>query len=141
MRLIRGWEERHLQDKTGILQLSTASLYRKIGEEDGQGDRREGEVRAKVDGGHLEVQWNATDGLPLGLRTAIEKHQGSAQETEEMRRLFAEREDDPELALRRIGPSKWSTSQNVVVSNQGINSTFLFCLAREPLTKGEWEKL
>ena len=141
MRLIRGWEERYSPGRTGGLRLSKASVYRAIGEEDGLGDRREGEVRTKVDGGYLAVEWESKTGLPPGLRQAIKEHEGSAEEDEEMRALFAERDDDPEFALRRIGPSRWSTSQNVVVSDQGIDSPFLFCLSREPLTREEWEKL
>ena len=141
MRLIRGWEKRYCPEATGGLHLSKPALYRAISEEDGLGDRREGEVRTKVDGGHLTVKWESQDKLPPGLRQAIEEHEGSAEETEEFRRLFAEQDDDPELALRRIGPSEWSTSQNLVVSGQGIDSPFLFCLSREPLTHSEWEKL
>lgn len=78
-------------------------MYRAIGEEDGLGDRREGEVGWNVDGGHLAVEWESTEGLPPGLRRTIEEHEGSAAEDEEMRALFAERDDDPELVLRRIG--------------------------------------
>lgn len=141
MRLIRGWEKRFLPSETGELRLCKASVYRKSGEEDGVGDRREGEVRTRVDGGHLSVEWEPQHGLPPGLRRAMEEHEGSAAETEEMRALFAERDDDPELALRRTGPGQWITTQNLVVSDNEIASPYLLCLAREPTTREEWERL
>ncbi len=141
MRLIRGWEEQYLPSEIGGVRLCKASVYRKIDEEEGVGDRREGEVRTKVDGGHLSVEWEPGDGLPPGLRRAMEEHEGSAVETEEWRALFAERDDDPELELQRIGPNEWSTSQNLVVGDDEIPSPYLFCLAREPMTKEEWEQL
>ena len=141
IRLIRGWEKRYLPTETGGVRLCNASVYRKIGEEDGVGDRREGEARAKVEGGHLSVQWEPGDRLPLGLRRAIKEHEGSAAETEEWRALFAERDDDPDLALQRIGPSDWSTSQNLIVNDDEIPSPYLFCLAREPTTRDAWETL
>ena len=141
MRLIRGWQERYLPSETGGVRLCKASVYRKIGEEDGVGDRREGEVRTKVDGGHLSVEWEPGDGLPAGARKAMEEHEGSAAETEDMRALFAERDDDPELALQRTGPGEWGMSQNLVVSDDEITSPYLFCLAREPTTREEWERL
>ena len=104
MRLIRGWEKRHLPSKTGGVRLSKASVYRGLGEEDGVGDRREGEVRATVEGGRLAVEWEPRGRFPPGLRRAMEAHEGSAEETEEMRALFSDREDDPDLVLRRTGP-------------------------------------
>ena len=141
MRLIRGWEERYSPSRIGGVRLCKASVYRRHGEEDGVGDRREGEVRAKVDGGNLSVEWGPRGGFPPGLRKAMEAHEGSAEEDEEMRKLFAERDDDPNLAIRRTGPGTWSTSQNVVVSDEEIDSTYLFCMSREPSTAGEWERL
>ncbi len=141
MRLIRGCEKQFLPSETGGVWLSKASVYRRIGEEDGVGDRREGEVRKKEEGGHLSVEWEPRDGLPPALRSAIEKHEGSAAETEEFRALLAARDDDPDLALQRIGRGEWTTSQNVVVNDDEIASPYLLCLAREPTTREEWERL
>ena len=141
MRLIRGWEKRYLPSETGGVRLCKAPVYRKIGEEDGVGDRREGEVRAKVKGGHLSVEWEPGDGLPAGVRRAMEEHEGSEAETEEWRALFAERDDDPELAFQRTGSGEWSVSQNLVVSDDEIASPYLLCLAREPTAREEWERL
>ena len=141
MRLIRGWEERYSPGKTGGLQLSKATVYGAIGEEDGLGDRREGEVRARWDEGHLAVNWESSDRLPGAVRSISEDYHGSDPETEAFRRAFAEMDDDPDLALHRIGPGEWSTSQNLVVSGKGIESPYLFCLSREPTTKSAWEKL
>ena len=141
MRLIRGWEERYLPSETGGVRLCKASVYRKIGEEDGVGDRREGEVRTKVEEGHLSVEREPRGGLPAGLRRAMEEHEGSAAETEEWQALFAERNDDPGLALQRTGPAEWRMSQNLVVGDDEIPSPYLFCLAREPTTREEWERL
>ena len=141
MQLIRGWEKRYLPSEIGGVRLCKASVYRKIGEEDGVGDRREGEVRAKEEGGHLSVEWEPGDGLPPGLRREMKEHEGSAAETEDMRALFAERDDDPELALQRTGRGEWNMSQNVVVSDDRIPAPYLICLAREPTTTEEWERL
>ena len=141
MRLIRGWEKRYLPSETGGVRLCKASVYWKIGEEDGVGDRREGEVRVNLVGGRLSVEWERRDGVPPGLRRAVEKHEGSAAETEELRALFADRDDDPELALQRTGRGEWSASQNLVVNDDEIPSPYLFCLAREPTTSEEWERL
>ncbi len=58
-----------------------------------------------------------------------------------MRARFAETDDDPELALRRTGPDEWSASQNLVVSNDEMPRPHLLCLAREPTTSEEWERL
>ena len=55
MRLIRGWESRYLPSDTGGLRLSTARLYRTLGEEEGLGDRREGEVRVAQK--HIVLDW------------------------------------------------------------------------------------
>ena len=141
MRLIRGWESRYSPRTIGGVRLSKPSVYRRLGEEDGVGDRREGEVRAKVDDGYFAVEWEPTDRFPPGLRKAIEAHRGSVEEDESIRALLAERDDDPHLAVRRTEPGKWSTSQNVVVSDAEIVSPYLFCLSREPSTAAEWEGL
>ena len=130
-----------MPSEIGGVRLCKASVYRKIGKEDGVGDLREGEVRTKVGGGHLSVEWEPGDGLPAGARRAMEEHEGSAAETEEWRALFAERDDDPELALQRTGPGEWSMSQNLVVGDDEIPSPYLFCLAREPTTREEWDRL
>ena len=141
MRLIRGWEKRYLPSEKGGVRLCKASVYRKIDEEEGLGDRREGEVRTKVEGGHLSVEWEPADGFPPALRRAMEEHEGSAAETEEMRALFAARDDDPELALQRTGRGEWDMSQNLVVSDDRIPAPYLLCLSREPTTPEEWERL
>ena len=141
MQLIRGWEKRYLPSETGGVRLCKPSVYRSSGEEDGVGDRREGEVRAKVDGGHLSVEREQRDGLPPGLRRAMEEHEGSAAETEEKRALVAEMLDDPELALQRTGRGEWNISQNLVVRDDEIPGPYLFCLARAPTTNEEWKRL
>ena len=71
----------------------------------------------------------------------MEEHEGSAAETEEFRALFAERDDDPELALQRTGSGEWSMTQNLVVRDDKIPSPYVFCLAREPTTREELERL
>ena len=141
MRLVRGWEKQYLPSETGGVRLCKASVYRKVGEEDGVGDRREGEVRTKVHGGRLSVQRGPRDGIPAAFRRAMEEHDGSAAETEEMRAHFADKNDDPELVLQRTGSSEWTMAQNVVVRDDEISSPYLFCLAREPTTREEWEQL
>ena len=50
MEFVRGWESRYAPDITGGLRLSKARLYRDVGEEEGLGDRREGEIRMNMPG-------------------------------------------------------------------------------------------
>ena len=66
MRLVRGWEKRHAPEATGGLRLSQARVYREIGEEDGLGDVREGEIRVKAPPGELTVTWEDL-GFPIRL--------------------------------------------------------------------------
>ena len=66
MRLVRGWEKRNAPDATGGLRLSQARVYREIGEEDGLGDGREGEIRVKAPPGEVTVTWEDM-GFPIRL--------------------------------------------------------------------------
>ena len=140
MRLIRGWEKRYCPETTGGLRLSKPTLYRRIGEEDGLGDRREGEVRFATDEGELSVQWDPNDLVSLLLPKEL-REQVESEEGEQFREWMARELDDPDLELKRTGPHRWKIVQNLKVDDEGINSPFLFCLAREPATKADWERL
>ena len=59
MHLIRGWESRYAPNETGGLRLSTARLFRNIGEEEGLGDPGEGEIRAAMLG---SIESKSTEG-------------------------------------------------------------------------------
>ena len=122
MRLTRSWEEEYSPDRTGGLRISKASDYGAVGEEAGPGDRREGEVQTRFDGVNPAVERESADGVLPGVRRMFEEHRGSARETEELRRMFAERDDDPDFVLYRIGPGEWSTSRSLVVGDKGFGA-------------------
>ena len=84
MRLIRGWENRYSPDATGGLRLSRARLYREIGEEDGLGDIREGEIRVRTPPGQVTVTWEDL-GFPIRLSPESQE-----QSDAEMSRLIRE---------------------------------------------------
>ena len=139
MRLIRGWERRYLPGTTGGLRLSKPTQYRVIGEEEGVGDRREGEVRFRSTG-EVTRKWESTDGLSPDVLERLHE-QSAAEQDEVMRRFWGERLDDPELQLEREAPGRWKMLQNVRIDDENIDSPFLFCLSREPVTRLEWKRL
>jgi len=55
--------------------------------------------------------------------------------------LFARELDDPDLELEPTGRGRWKVIQNLKVSNEGLESPFLSCLAREPVTGADWAQL
>lgn len=137
MRLIRGWESRYLPTTTGGLRLCTAHLYRAIGEEEGLGDRREGEIRVGQE--NILLNWE-TDILPVVLGSLPgENLQGAT--TEEVRARLSEALDDPEIEVKQTGSGAWRISQNIKIDDSALVSPFLFCLSREPTTRDEWERL
>ena len=139
MRLIRGWETQYALDVTGGLRLSKANRYRAIGEEDGVGDRREGEVRIASEG-ELSVTWEPNEFISLRMSKEIDERGGPESE-ERMREMLATEYDDPELKLEPQGEGRWKVFQNVKLDDTPLGSPFLFCLSREPQTNAEWERL
>ena len=121
--MIRGWESRYAPNETGDLRLSTARLFRKIGEEDGLGDQREGELRISVPGS-IEI----TEDGGLGGPKDISLQLGPDEPMIEVENL--------EVGERR------EIQQELLVEDLGLkDSPFLFCLSREPTTLHEWETL
>lgn len=121
MELIRGWERQYTPDNTGGLRLSKARLYREIGEEEGLGDKREGETRVNMTG---EVKSTADSPLsvPMDLTIAFE--------------------DEPEIEVKNLVPGeRREIKQSLRVGDTQLDSPFLFCLSRNPVTRSAWEKL
>ena len=121
MELIRGWERQYTPDNTGGLRLSKARLYREIGEEEGLGDKREGETRVNMTG---EVKSTADGPLsvPMDLTIAFE--------------------DEPEIEVKNLVPGeRREIKQSLRVGDTQLDSPFLFCLSRNPVTRSAWEKL
>ena len=142
MKLIRGWESCYTPDVTGGLRLSKASVYRSIGEEEGIGDRREGEVRMS-DVGEVTVNWEGD--LPFRITDDIGAR-ADAEFAEQMRAHLAAQFDDPEVSVEKVGggdggDERWKVSQNLKLDDSPVDSPFLLCFSREPATRSEWEKL
>ena len=139
MKLIRGWEKQYLPETTGGIRLSKARLYRAIGEEDGVGDRREGEVRVKSEG-EVSVTWEPIEGISPNMLKEIEE-QGSTELQEQMQEALAVEFDDPEIELEQAGSGQWRMLKNVKLDDTALDSPFLFCLSRKPVTRSDWERL
>ena len=139
MRLIRGWEAKYAPDVTGGLRLSKASTYRALGEEDGLGDKREGEIRFSAEG-VATLTWQQDMDAPVYLTEDMEEFSDAAVALQ-MREWLAAELDDPDIELEKKAPGKWRILQTVKVADTDLDSPFLFCLAREPVTKPDWERL
>ena len=126
MDLIRGWESQYLPSETGILRLSTAEVYRDLGEEDGVGDQREGEIRIAMSAS-VQLEWPES---PTGLDL----------NSEPMDLELPLIPGDPPISVPGVTPGEKHTFQQPVPVQNNLNP-FLFCLAREPGTKKEWETL
>ena len=120
MRLIRGWESRYSPNEIGSTRLSTACLFRKIGEEDGLGDTREGEIRVAMPG---RIESQGSQSLPSVDFTIV-------------------LEDQPAVHVENLQPGETRGFQSDIrAEDSALASPFLFCLSREPKTKQDWEKL
>ena len=139
MRLIRGWESRYAPDATGGLRLSKASLYRCLGEEEGLGDQREGEIRIS-DEGEISVDWNDGEVLPFRLSDEMQEA-ADAEFSRAMREHLAAATDDPDVEVEKHESGVWKIRQNLRVDDSMVDSPFLFCLSREPSTRANWERL
>ena len=126
MELIRGWESRYAPDVTGGLRLSRAGVYRTIGEEDGLGDEREGEIRVNAT---TAITRNEGDGgqgpsASFPVTVSVTSPDGSAVTADNL--VSGERREIPYSAR---------------VDDSGIDSPFLFCLSRKPTTHDAWKEL
>ena len=139
MRLIRGWENRYSPDATGGLRLSRARLYREIGEEDGLGDLREGEIRVRTPPGQVTVTWEDL-GFPIRLSPESQE-QSDAEMSRLIREEWGERMDDPNIEVEQRGPDHWKVWQNLKIDDSELGSPYLLCLSREPGSRTQWERL
>ena len=139
MRLIRGWEKHYAPDATGGLRLSQARVYREIGEEDGLGDVREGEIRVKAPPGEVSVTWEDV-GFPIRLSREAQERSDA-----EMARLIWEgwgvELDDPDIEVEQQGPEHWTIRQNLKIADSELGSPYLHCLSREPESRAQWDRL
>ena len=121
MELLRGWEGRYAPGNTGGLRLSKAAVYRKLGEEEGVGDKREGELRADMPG-WVESTTRESLAGPIDFVLAPE--------------------DGPEIEVKNVMPGeKREFRSSLRIKDTELDSPFLLCLSRKPLTTRAWEKL
>ena len=121
MELIRGWESPFAPDAVGRIRLSKASVFRAIGEEDGVGDEREGEIRASMP---ASVEVTGGTGLfPTTVSLELDP-------------------DEPPLVAEDLKPGeRRELRQELRVGDSALDSPFLLCLSRRPSTKDDWESV
>ena len=139
MRLVRGWEKHYAPDATGGLRLSQARLYREIGEEDGLGDVREGEIRVKAPPGEVTVTWEDM-GFPIRLSREAQE-QSDAEMARLIRGEWGAELDEPNIEVEQQGPDHWKVWQNLKIDDSELGSPYLPCLSREPESSTQWERL
>ena len=141
MRLIRGWEKQFAPDVTGGLRLSRPTVYRAMGEEDGLGDRREGEVRVNVQTEMTirehEDEYNAHPFRP----SPNERERLDAETALHVAELLNRESDNPDVEMEEREPGTWNIRQQVKLDESESWSPFLFCLSREPSSALGWERL
>ncbi len=122
MKLIRGWEQRFSPDAIGGLRLSKAATFRDIGEEDGLGDRREGELRTTVP---ATIESRSDSPIPVPATFSI--HTDS---------------DEPPIVFEDVMPGeRREVQQEIRLGDSGLDSPFLLCFSREPASVSDWEVL
>ena len=121
---------------TGGLRLSRAIVYRGIGEEEGLGDRREGEVRVRTEG---VVTVHPDEDDPL--QRVFADIPVDPNWKHDLRDRLAETLDDPNLELKQETDERFRVLENTKIDDRHIGSPYLFCLSREPLTKASWRSL
>ena len=122
MDLIRGWERCYAPDVTGGLRLRKAALYRRIEVEEGVGDTREGEVRTGM-WDRVEIEPSSLPSLDLPMNVSISSEV-----------------DDLEIQVEGLRPGESrEVLHDLRVNDSTLDSPFLLCLSREPLTADEWK--
>lgn len=132
MKLVRGWESQYAPAITGKLRMTQAICYRDIGE-DGIGDQREGEVRARVPE-TLTVRWQREEDFPV--HATEEMDDAFARQLWE---LLDDKKDD--RAIISQGPGTWTRSRDLKLEDSQLGSPFILCLSREPTSRAAWERL
>lgn len=139
VRLIRGWEAKYLPGTRGEVRLSKPQVYRAIGEEDGIGDVREGEVRLRNQG-TVTLKTQSTEEYPEWITKKMRDH-ADDETIDQWRLRVSQQTDDPNLRMEKKNSEKWIQHQNVKIDDSALSSPYIFCLAREPATKASWDQL
>ncbi len=124
MELIRGWEERYTPVVTGGLRLRKASEYRAIEDDEGVGDIREGQVRTGMMGHVSRAAAGDCEGYIPDYPVDV---------------IISSEADDSEIVVEdlRLGESR-EFLYDCRVKDSALDSPFLLCLSRKPLTADEW---
>ena len=140
MRLIRGWENQYVPEAKGGLRLSRPIVYRAMGEEDGLGDRREGEVRVNVQTEMTIKEYDEYDALPF-RPSPEERERLDAETARHIAGLLNRESDNPDVEMEQREPGYWKVRQQVKVDDSELGSPFLLCLSKEPASASGWERL
>ncbi|MDE2802027.1 MAG: hypothetical protein OXK21_04005 [Chloroflexota bacterium] len=112
-----------------------------MGEEDGLGDRREGEVRVNVQTEMTirehEDEYNAHPFRP----SPEERERLDAETALHVAELLNKESDDPDVEVEEREPGNWRVLQQVKVDDSEMGSPFLLRLSREPASASGWERL
>ena len=125
MELIRAWEAQYTPVVTGVLRLRKASEYRAIEDDEGVRDMREGQVRVKTMGRVSRALTGDGGGYIPDLDVIISS--GA---------------DDSEIVVEdlRLGESR-EFLYDCRVGDSALDSPFLLCLSRKPLTADAWKSM
>ena len=108
--LVRGWETQYTPDSTGGLRLSKARSYREVEEEDGIGDKREGEIRISMP---ASVELGPVNGSPFPVDVGIAL------------------DDEPKVVATGMMPGeRREVRQEIRVEDSGITTAHLFSAYR-----------
>ena len=140
MRLIRGWEKQYAPELTGGLRLTRPFVYRAMEEEDGLGDKREGEVRVNVEGQMTIKEDDEYDALPF-RPSPEERERLDAETARHVAELLDIESDNPDVELEEREPGNWKVRQQLKVDDSEMGNPFLLCLSREPTSASGWERL
>ena len=110
-----------------------------MGEEDGLGDVREGEIRVKAPPGEVTVTWEDM-GFPIRLSRDAQA-QSDAEMARRIREQWGAELDDPNIEVEQEGPDHWRVRQNLKINDSELGSPYLLCLSREPESRAQWERL
>ena len=141
MRLIRGWESQYAPEITGGLRLTRPTVFRAMEEEDGLGDKREGEVRVNIQT-EMTIREHEDENNAHPFRPSPEERERLDAETAlHVVELLNKESDAPDVEMEEREPGNWKIRQQVRVDDSELGSPFLFCLSREPASASDWERL
>jgi len=122
MNLLRGWERQYLPAATGGIRLATPAVYQSLGEEEGVGDAREGELRVSQTG---SIESSGPEFLPP-VDFEIQTEPGA-----------------PPIVVPGVSPGETRTFEQAihVKDHDFYPNPFLHSLSREPSTPEGWHSL